>query len=76
MIDTNKLKGIIVMRGKTQQDVAKMLNITPKTFYNKMKKGEFGSKEIQTMIDGLAIDDPLSIFFANEVTCEVTKGAT
>jgi hypothetical protein len=33
-----------------------------------MKKGEFGSNEIQIMIDQLEIDDPLSIFFAQKVT--------
>ena len=39
MIDTNKLRGVIVENGKTQCDVAKMLGMTPKTFYSKMKKG-------------------------------------
>ena len=38
MIDTNELRGIIVKNGKTQTDVAKMLNITPKTFYMRMKR--------------------------------------
>lgn len=32
MVDTNELRGIIAKKGKTQTDVAKMLNITPKTF--------------------------------------------
>ena len=39
---------------------------TPKTFYSKMKNGVFGSDEIQTMIKILDIDDPMSIFFADE----------
>lgn len=43
MMDTNELRGIIAKNGKTQADVAKMLNITPKTFYSKMKNGVFGS---------------------------------
>ena len=68
MIDTNKLKGVIVMNGKTQEDVAKHLKMTPKTFYLRMKKGVFGSDEIEKMIDYLKIDDPVSIFFAKEVT--------
>lgn len=66
MIKTDKLKGLIVERGYSQQDVAKMIGITPKTFYEKMKNGVFGSDEIQTMIDSLAIEDPVSIFFARE----------
>lgn len=66
MINTNKLRGLIVERGLSQTDVAKMINITPKTFYEKMKIGVFGSDEIQIMIDELKIDDPMAIFFAKE----------
>lgn len=64
MIRTDKLKGIIVENGYSQNDVAKAIGITPKTFYDKMKKGVFGSDEIQKMIDMLHIEDPVSIFFA------------
>lgn len=66
MIGTNELKGIIVKNGLTQSDVANLIGITPKTFYEKMKIGVFGSDEIQIMIDELHIDDPMSIFFAKE----------
>lgn len=66
MIKTNELKGVIVKNGFSQSDVAGMIGITPKTFYEKMKTGVFGSDEIQIMIDKLHIDDPMSIFFAKE----------
>lgn len=68
MVNTSELRGIIAKNGKTQTDVAKMLNITPKTFYMRMQKGVFGSDEIQTMIDELHIENPLEIFFAKTVT--------
>lgn len=68
MVNTNKLKGIIIERNKTQEQVAKEIGISSKTFYLKMKKGVFGSDEIEKMIDLLDIDDPVSIFFAHEVT--------
>lgn len=68
LIDVNKLKGAIVSAGKTQNEVAKELGITPKTFSLKLKKGVFGSDEIEVMIDYLSIGDPLSIFFAKNVT--------
>lgn len=68
MVNTSKLKGVIVANDKTQEEVAKAIGITPKTFYLKMKKGVFGSDEIEKMIKLLNIDDPISIFFANEVT--------
>lgn len=60
MIKTDKLRGKIVENGYSQMDVAKRIGITPKTFYEKMKNGVFGSDEIQIMIDMLHIEDPVS----------------
>ena len=37
MIKTNELRGIIAKNGLSQTDVAKMIGVTPKTFYEKMK---------------------------------------
>ena len=68
MVDTNKLRGCIVAKGKTQEEVAKSIGITPKTFSLRMKKRVFGSDEIEKMIDLLDIDDPMTIFFAKSVT--------
>ena len=64
MIRTDELRGIIAKNGYSQSDVAKMIGITPKTFYEKMKIGVFGSDEIQVMINELHIEDPISILFA------------
>lgn len=64
MIDTSALKGIIISRGFTQQDVAKQIGITPKTFYKKMQKGVFGSDEMEAMIGILSIENPMDVFFA------------
>ena len=66
MIKTDELKGIIAKNGYSQSDIAGEIGITPKTFYEKMKNGVFGSDEIQTMIDELHIDDPMPIFFAKK----------
>jgi DNA-binding XRE family transcriptional regulator len=66
VIKTDELRGVIAKNGYSQSDVAKMIGVTPKTFYEKMKNGIFGSDEIQIMIDNLHIDDPLAIFFAKE----------
>lgn len=68
MILTNELKAAIVRKGLTQEKVAGILGITPKTFYNKMSKGVFGSDEIEKMIEVLEISDPVSIFFAPAIT--------
>lgn len=66
MIRTDDLKGIIAKNGMSQSDVAKLIGVTPKTFYTKMKTGVFGSDEIQIMIDKLHIENPTDIFFAIE----------
>ena len=66
MIRTDELKGVIAKNGYSQSDVAGMIGVTPKTFYEKMKIGAFGSDEIQIMIEKLHINDPISIFFAKE----------
>ena len=63
MINVNALKGLIVAHGMTQQDVAHIIGISPKTFYYKMKKGVFGSDEIEKMIVALSIEHPEKIFF-------------
>lgn len=66
LIRTDELRGIIAKNGYSQSDVAKMLGITPKTFYQKMRIGVFGSDEIQIMIDKLQIENPIDIFFASK----------
>lgn len=68
MIDTNALKGKIAERGLSQARVAEYIGIAPKTFYEKMSRGVFGSDEIEAMIQLLKIDDPVRIFFTNKVT--------
>lgn len=66
MIKTDELRGIIAKNGFSQSDVATKIGITPKTFYEKMKIGIFGSDEIEVMINMLHIDDPVPIFFAKK----------
>ena len=68
MVDTLRLKGIIVENDLTQEKVAHVLDMSPQTFYRKMKKGVFGSDEMDKMIDLLHIEDPNSVFFAKKVT--------
>lgn len=66
MINTDELRGVIAKNGKSQRDVARAIGITEKTFYLKMKKGVFGSDEIEKMVDFLRIENPGPIFFAKE----------
>lgn len=72
MVNTDELRGIFAKNKKTQTDIAKMIGVTPKTFYLRMQKGVFGSDEIQIMINELNIENPMEIFWAQEVTQKVT----
>lgn len=63
MIDTNCLRGLLARKGLSQRRMAEILGITPKTFYEKMKKGVFDSDEMMQMITILGINDPMPIFF-------------
>ena len=73
MIRTDKILGLLAEKGLTQKDMAERIGITPKTFYEKMSRGVFGSDEIEVMIETLEIEDPVSIFFAPGVTLKDTK---
>lgn len=63
MVATEKLRGIIAEQGLSQRQVAKRLGMTEKTFYSKMKKGVFGTDEVDQMIAILKIENPVEIFF-------------
>ena len=65
MLDIAKLRGKIAEKGTSQAKLAKTLNITPKTFYEKMKKGIFTNIEIEILVKELEIENPIEIFFAN-----------
>lgn len=67
MIATNELKGRIVAKGFTQEQVAKKLGISSNTLRRKLSKGVLGSDEIERLIKILDIKDPMQIFFTNKV---------
>ncbi len=68
MLDRNALRAEIVRNGLNQKDVAQMLNMSEKTFISRMKKGIFGTDEVEIMIEKLDIQNPMAIFFAQTVT--------
>lgn len=68
MLNTSKLRGIIAEKGYSQAQVANKIGMTDRTFYRKMKEGVFGLDEAEKLIQLLDIEDPSSVFFAQEVT--------
>ena len=68
MVHVKKLRGKMAEKGRTGIDMARVIKKTPKTFYDKMRKGVFDSDEISAIVEDLEIENPLEIFFAEEVT--------
>ena len=66
MVDTKKLKGLIVEKGYNQRKIAKEIGISETTMYKKMQIGIFGSDEMCAISDILGMSDAqrLAIFFA------------
>ncbi len=64
-MNTNKLRGIIAERGLSQRKVAEYLGMSDKTFYLKVKKGVFGTDEVQKMVELLKIENPVEIFLSD-----------
>ncbi len=65
-MNRNKLAAAIVEQGMTQRELAEKLNMSPKTFYAKMKKGVFGTDEVTKMVEILHIQNPIEIFLRDE----------
>lgn len=68
MFDEKKFKAQMVLAGVTQKEVAEKLGIDEATFYRKMASGgTFTRQQISALIEILDIDDPMAIFFAEEL---------
>ncbi len=68
MVDTLKIKALVVERGMTQTEVAKKLGMSNKVWYDRMSKKKFDSEEMYNLIHILDIKNPTEIFFADNVT--------
>lgn len=68
MVNVHKLRGKMAEMGRSGIDMARVIKKTPKTFYEKMKKGVFDSDEIAAIVEDLGIENPMEIFFTDKVT--------
>ena len=73
MLNVLEFKAAMVRKGFTQKDIAKILGMSEKTLYERIKNRVFGSDEIEKLIEVLEISDPMPIFFSNAVTSKDTK---
>ena len=70
MVDVSKLKGKIVERNTTQEELASKIGIDKSTFYRKMKQnGNFSIKEVNLIVSALNLskDEAMVIFFSETV---------
>lgn len=68
MFDQKKFKVLLVMKGKTMQNIADLLGINQTTLYRKVNgSSDFYRREIQAICEYLDISDPSEIFFAKEI---------
>ena len=73
MVRSDLLNGEIARAGFSRASLARAIGITPKTFYDKEKKGVFGSDEIERIVTVCQIADPMPIFFPDFVTRHETN---
>lgn len=66
MVDKNALKAEWVRKGMTKTEVTQAIGMSCPTFNRRLKKGVFGSDEIEKLINVLEIKNPMDIFFANK----------
>lgn len=63
-MNVNKLRGIMAEKNCTQKQLAEVIGVSSKTFYNKMQKGVFGTDEVEKMVHYLEIQNPADIFLS------------
>ena len=63
MIRTDLLRGRMAEKGISQPKMAKLLKMSPATFYRKMRSGVFDSAEIDIFLKYIGYDSLHSIFF-------------
>ena len=71
MIETDELRGTIVKNGYFQSDVAIIIGIILKTFYEKMKNGVFESDELADSAEDAKFSENLIVDRRNLISCIV-----
>ena len=75
MVNVNKLKGKMRECGKSQEDMAKALNLSTKTVNERLKCGVFKTNEIDLISSflGLKKEESVEIFFNQKVSWKETN---
>lgn len=68
MLNKKLFRAELVKNGYTYKTMSAQLGMSERTFYNRVKSGDFGTTEIDQMLKILNITDPVPIFFSQIVT--------
>lgn len=67
MINTNELNACLARKGLSKADGAKIVRVSPKTFYEWMSRGVMPTDKAELLITALEIRNPQEIFFNGEL---------
>ncbi len=69
MLDVQKLKGKMVEKGKSVENISAEMGINPATFYRKLKNNSFEINEASKIVELLSLtnEEAIAIFFASNV---------
>ena len=68
MFNEREFEAQLVRKGIKKYELAEKLGMTYTNLYRKIKTGRFTREEIGKIIDIAEIEDPMTIFFADELT--------
>jgi len=63
MINTNELCACLARKGLSRAAGAKIVGVSPKTFYSWLAKRSMPTDKAELLIEKLEIDNPVPIFF-------------
>ncbi len=72
MLNKNLLRAAMARNGYNQKQLCAEIKMAQPTFSRKLRKGVFGTDEVEAICKVLLIEDPVPIFLAREVTCQDT----
>ena len=73
MVDLNRLKALMALKGLNGRKIAEKMDISSQRWYYKCNNQSFTLDDCGKLIKILEIDNPKDIFFADAVNCEITK---
>ena len=68
MINVEELDAILGRKRISRAKAAKICGVSPKTYYDYMRKKKMPTDKAEKLIESLSIEDPTLIFFDQKIT--------